>query len=105
MTVSLDSLFISLIVVLTRLCSVSTAHVVPLEVSKAPENITPGRQISQELFDSIEELAHIVDIAYCIGTTGIRKPFQCLSHCGELKGFELINVRFSTDDLPEPFES
>ncbi|KAL3430826.1 Alpha/Beta hydrolase protein [Aspergillus tetrazonus] len=92
MTVSLDSLFITLIVFLTRLCSVSAAHVVPLEASKAPENITPGRPISQELFDSIEELAHIVDIAYCIGTTGIRKPFQCLSHCGELKGFELINT-------------
>jgi hypothetical protein len=52
--------------------------------------------ISRELFFELEELARIVDIAYCVGTAGlgISKPFQCLSHCGDedFKNFELVTV-------------
>jgi hypothetical protein len=50
------------------------------------------RQISEELFASLEELARIVDVAYCVGTTEVRKPFKCLSHCSEFQGFELVTV-------------
>ncbi|KAJ9602359.1 hypothetical protein H2200_013214 [Cladophialophora chaetospira] len=49
-----------------------------------------GHEISQSLFSSLEELARIVDISYCVGTTGIHKPFKCLSRCGDFEGFELI---------------
>ena len=48
--------------------------------------------ISQPLFESLEELARIVDISYCVGSTGIHKPFSCLSRCSELEGFELVTV-------------
>jgi Lipase (class 3) len=48
--------------------------------------------ISQPLFESLEELARIVDIAYCVGSTGIQKPFTCLSRCNEFEGFELVTT-------------
>jgi triacylglycerol lipase len=50
------------------------------------------QQICEELFGSLEELARIVDVSYCVGTTEIRKPFKCLSHCSEFQGFELVTV-------------
>lgn len=49
-----------------------------------------NRTISQSLFDSLEELARIVDISYCVGSTGIQPPFKCLSRCSEFPGFELV---------------
>lgn len=51
-----------------------------------------SRNISRSLFESLEELARIVDIAYCVGSSGIQKPFQCLSRCKEFEGFELVTV-------------
>jgi hypothetical protein len=52
-----------------------------------------SREVSQSLFNSLEELARIVDISYCVGSTGIQKPFSCLSRCGDFEGFELVTVR------------
>jgi hypothetical protein len=53
--------------------------------------------ISQRLFWELEELARIVDIAYCVGTAGlgIQKPFQCASRCADrdFETFELVTVR------------
>jgi Lipase (class 3) len=51
-----------------------------------------SRNVSQALFNSLEELARIVDIAYCVGLTGIQKPFQCLSRCDDFRGFELVST-------------
>jgi hypothetical protein len=50
--------------------------------------------LSVELFAELEELARIVDISYCVGSTGlgIQKPFQCLSRCSEFENFELVKV-------------
>ncbi|KEF53847.1 uncharacterized protein A1O9_10249 [Exophiala aquamarina CBS 119918] len=47
-------------------------------------------EISLKTFESLEELARIVDISYCVGTSGIQKPFKCLSRCSEFAGFELV---------------
>jgi hypothetical protein len=53
--------------------------------------------ITQKLFWELEELARIVDIAYCVGTAGlgIQKPFSCASRCGDrdFETFELVKVR------------
>jgi pimeloyl-ACP methyl ester carboxylesterase len=49
-----------------------------------------NRAISQSLLNSLEELARIVDISYCVGSTGIQPPFKCLSRCSEFPGFELV---------------
>lgn len=50
------------------------------------------RRVSKELFDSLEESSRLVDIAYCVSTTGIQQPFQCLSHCAEFPNLELVTV-------------
>ena len=52
-----------------------------------------SREVSQSLFNSLEELARLVDISYCVGSTGIQKPFSCLSRCNDFQGFELVTVR------------
>ena len=51
-----------------------------------------NRTVSTKLFHELEELARIVDISYCVGTTGIQKPFLCASRCQDFEGFELITV-------------
>lgn len=53
---------------------------------------TTERNISAELFGELEELSRIVDISYCVGTTGIQKPFLCASRCQDFEGFELVTV-------------
>jgi hypothetical protein len=81
---------------------VALGHAVqaPLQLKTSGNNDT----ITRELFFELEELARIVDVAYCVGTAGlgIQKPFKCLSHCGDedFKHFELVTVR-----LPHTFSS
>ncbi|KAG4266023.1 triacylglycerol lipase [Fusarium proliferatum] len=48
--------------------------------------------ISVPLFATLERLSRLVDIAYCIGTTGVRKPFDCVSRCSEFPSLDLINT-------------
>lgn len=50
------------------------------------------RKISSNLFAELEELSRIVDISYCVGSTGIQKPFQCASRCQDFDGFDLVTV-------------
>lgn len=53
---------------------------------------TNNGEVSPQTFESLEELARIVDISYCVGTTGIQKPFKCLSRCSDFEGFELVTT-------------
>lgn len=48
--------------------------------------------VSVPLFSELERLARLVDISYCIGNTGIRKPFNCVSRCNEFPTLELVTV-------------
>ncbi|KAI5810211.1 Alpha/Beta hydrolase protein [Peziza echinospora] len=48
--------------------------------------------ISVDLFNELEELARIVDISYCVGYSGIKAPFKCLSRCEEFPSFQLIGT-------------
>jgi hypothetical protein len=59
---------------------------------KLNDDNSPDRRVSAELFWSLEELARLADIAYCVGSTGIRKPFSCSNHCDEFEEFELVTV-------------
>lgn len=59
---------------------------------------TGNHSVSPALFESLEELARLVDISYCVGTTGIYQPFQCASRCKEFDGFELVSV-FATPSV------
>jgi hypothetical protein len=64
----------------------------PLFSSDRPANIT------LPLFAELEELSRIVDISYCVGTTGISTPFHCASRCSEFPSFELVDT-FNTGPL------
>ncbi|KAK3192690.1 hypothetical protein K4F52_001044 [Lecanicillium sp. MT-2017a] len=41
---------------------------------------------------SLERLARLVDVSYCIGSTGVRKPFACLSRCDEFPNVTLATT-------------
>ncbi|KAG5984982.1 hypothetical protein E4U54_006079 [Claviceps lovelessii] len=57
-----------------------------------------GSSISTSLFAELERLARLVDISYCVGNTGVRKPFQCLSRCKEFPEL-LLETTWSTGFL------
>ncbi|KAI1000996.1 hypothetical protein K3495_g7205 [Podosphaera aphanis] len=57
-----------------------------------------NRNTSQSLFQELEQLSRIVDISYCVGNTGISRPFNCASRCSDFPTFELIDTFHS---IPE----
>ena len=59
----------------------------PLSSADYQAPAPPG--ISTTLFASLERLARLVDISYCIGNTGVSKPFACLSRCDEFPNVTL----------------
>merc|ERR1712093_343451 len=90
---------------LASIITVISAHPSPLprDTTTTPiltpnEPTTHPSNISVSLFAELEELARIVDISYCVGTTGISKPFLCASRCDEFPDFELVDT-FNTGPL------
>ncbi|KAG9238578.1 Alpha/Beta hydrolase protein [Amylocarpus encephaloides] len=59
----------------------------PLTLSTPP---SPNHNITIPLFSDLEQLSRLVDIAYCVGGTGISHPFLCASRCGDFPSFELV---------------
>lgn len=78
----------------------STCWVIPACAQQHPlPNPTTGKPtVTPALFDSLSELARIVDVAYCVSTTGIQSPFECLSWCTTFPHFNLIET-FNTGPL------
>jgi hypothetical protein len=70
----------------------TTTFALPPAQSQIPllTHATTGASISPDLFFSLEELARLVDISYCVGLTGIHAPFSCLSRCSDFPTFSLI---------------
>jgi len=81
------------LLVLHASLGLSAASQIPLVHNQQPHGY--DRDVSPKLFSELEELARLVDIAYCVGltNTGISKPFECLSRCSQFPNFELIKVR------------
>ncbi|PHH78706.1 hypothetical protein CDD82_2889 [Ophiocordyceps australis] len=48
--------------------------------------------IPRVLFADLERLSRLVDIAYCVGNTGVRKPFDCLSRCNDFPDMTLVTT-------------
>lgn len=65
---------------------------VAASVAKYPLSAAQSRNITLGLFTELEELARIVDISYCVGTSGIQEPFQCLSRCSSFPDFNLVTT-------------
>lgn len=88
-------IFLALFLILIYLPCYCRSNLLLPRTWETPALDQPARSkpvVSPTVFTSLEELARVVDVSYCVGNTGIRKPFECLSHCAELRGFELIAV-------------
>lgn len=48
--------------------------------------------ISNHFFSSLERLSRLVDIAYCVGTTGLSRPFECASRCKDFPTLRLVTT-------------
>ncbi|KPM37097.1 hypothetical protein AK830_g9454 [Neonectria ditissima] len=57
-----------------------------------PAPSTATGPISMALFATLERLARLVDITYCIGTTGVTKPFECASRCDDFPTLSLVST-------------
>ncbi|EAQ93337.1 hypothetical protein CHGG_01572 [Chaetomium globosum CBS 148.51] len=53
----------------------------PPTPSSPRSNPNTASGITPPLFASLERAARLVDITYCVGTTGISPPFSCVSRC------------------------
>lgn len=67
-------------------------HVLAAATAKSPPDDDHASPISVRLWKELEELARLVDIAYCVDTPGIQKPFLCNSHCQDFPHVELVTV-------------
>ena len=73
-------------------------HAIPLQTPLLNPSLLSSSNIniSQTLFNELEELSRIVDISYCVGATGlgITKPFECVSRCSDpnFEHFELVTT-------------
>ncbi|KAK4218213.1 Alpha/Beta hydrolase protein [Rhypophila decipiens] len=54
--------------------------------------ITTRDGVSVPFFASLERMARLVDIAYCVGTTGISRPFSCASRCKDFPTLTLTRT-------------
>ncbi|KAI9693909.1 MAG: hypothetical protein M1822_003180 [Bathelium mastoideum] len=82
-------------ILLTLLYSlVSTSWCFPTSQAPLTDHVTRNHSVSPQLFAELEELARLVDISYCVGLTGtgIQKPFECVSRCGDFNDFELVTT-------------
>ncbi|KAH8885242.1 alpha/beta-hydrolase, partial [Thozetella sp. PMI_491] len=50
------------------------------------------RGVSRALFASLERMSRLVDITYCVGTSGVSRPFSCASRCSEFPTVELVKT-------------
>lgn len=57
-----------------------------------PADALSTTSISPSLFTDIERLARLVDITYCVGTSGIYPPFTCASRCKEFPNLRLAST-------------
>lgn len=79
----------------TASISTATSHIA---ITNQPLALDVSNHIPFELFAELEEFSRIVDISYCVGTTGISKPFKCASRCDQFPHFELVDT-FNTGPL------
>jgi pimeloyl-ACP methyl ester carboxylesterase len=70
-----------------------SGHQHPLEPTahhETDQSKPPG--VSTAFFASLERTARLVDITYCVGTTGVSPPFSCASRCKEFPSLQLIRT-------------
>lgn len=93
--------------ILPLLLSLSTllapALAEPIPAHDAQEPLSGGNNagengVSVALFASLERMSRLVDVAYCVGTSGVSKPFSCISRCKDFQSLSLVTT-FNTGPL------
>jgi len=74
---------------LTAACAVSFQQPLVNE-HLTDKTVGSANTISWPLFSSLERTARLADITYCVGTTGVSKPFSCISRCSEFPSLNLV---------------
>ncbi|KAK4184042.1 Alpha/Beta hydrolase protein [Podospora australis] len=53
---------------------------------------TSSSSVSPAFFASLERMSRLVDITYCVGTTGVTPPFSCASRCRDFPKLHLVRT-------------
>ncbi|KAK4136438.1 alpha/beta-hydrolase [Trichocladium antarcticum] len=95
----LSSLLLPLSLLLPNLTGAASAQA-NNRPPRPPDHDPPTKPgISPALFTSLERLARLVDIAYCVGSPpGITQPFSCASRCRDFPALDLVRT-FNTGIL------
>lgn len=64
----------------------------PISSPSSDDGYAGANSVSTGFFASLERLARLVDITYCVGTTGISPPFSCASRCKEFPELRLAST-------------
>ncbi|POS78567.1 lipase [Diaporthe helianthi] len=64
----------------------------PISSPSSDDGYAGANSVSTAFFASLERLARLVDITYCVGTTGISPPFSCASRCNEFPELRLAST-------------
>lgn len=64
----------------------------PISSPSSDDGYARASSVSTAFFASLERLARLVDITYCVGTTGISPPFSCASRCSEFPNLRLAST-------------
>lgn len=67
-------------------------HTSALATTSSPAKAPSTDGVSVALFSSLERLSRLVDIAYCVGVSGVSHPFSCASRCKEFPTLELVTT-------------
>lgn len=83
---------VSLALSVSYLGIVAGAAVFPAQAPLTLHDPATSSSISIPFFADLERLSRLVDIAYCIGITGVSKPFECASRCNEFPSLTLATT-------------
>lgn len=87
MTCALTAFVLLVLQVVVSLASPATSQK-PLNAPGSPRLA----HISNILYLSLERLSRLVDITYCVGSTGISRPFNCISRCKDFPSLSLATT-------------
>lgn len=79
----------------TALWLAGLASLVAVALANSQQPLDPHNEpqpVSVSLFSSLERMSRLVDIAYCVGTTGVSEPFSCVSRCTEFPSLTLATT-------------
>lgn len=85
--------FLNLMTVITFFSKAESVFQPPISYAlRANDKTLSATSISPALFTEIERLARLVDISYCVGTSGIYRPFICASRCKDFCNLRLVST-------------